>query len=129
MTQVFVTGNILYRQFPKLLSVTQCFGAVNLTQDGDRRAGPQLGVRALHHVDPRVGHGDGAQGESSGEDVDRRPAAVTGENRLLLPEPGEDEGVSHGPAAPPQGRRRGQRQLHCVPNYSRVDGGLDLHSA
>ncbi|KAF3839307.1 hypothetical protein F7725_018024 [Dissostichus mawsoni] len=43
-------------------------------------------------VESRVGHGDGGQGERSGLDVHRGPARVVGEDGLLGPGPGEDEG-------------------------------------
>lgn len=66
----------------------------SLTQNREGRAGPQLGVTALHHVDSRVGHSDGSQSERSSEGVEGRSAIVTGEDGLLVAHPGEDEGLS-----------------------------------
>lgn len=60
----------------------------SLTQNSDGIVGLKLGVIALYHIDSWVHQGDRAQSESSSEDVDRRSAAVTGEDCLLVPQPG-----------------------------------------
>lgn len=81
------------------LLVSECRNSLIFTQDNERRVGPQQRLVTLHLIQPRVGRRDGAQGESPGEDVDRRPASVTGEDGLLGPQPGHDEGARHIPGA------------------------------
>lgn len=81
------------------LLASECRNGLIFTQDNERRVGPQQRLVTLHLVQPRVGRRDGAQGESPGEDVDRRPAGVTGEDGLLGPQPGHNEGARHIPGA------------------------------
>lgn len=99
------------------------------TQNNEFHVGPQRRLVTLHLVKPRVGCCNGAQGESTGEDVDRRPAGMTGENGLLALQPGHDEGTRHIPSSACQNHRWTERKCHIVTNHSRTDGWTDLHGA